>query len=358
MIGLGFSRLAAGLIRSWRDEAPLPWLRPLGAAYGWGAAFRRGLHAAFGHTKRAARPVISLGNLTVGGTGKTPLALVLAGFFLDLGRKPAILSRGYGREPSRPAPLVISRGTGPLAGPTESGDEPWLMASELPAARVVVDPDRCRGARTAVTELGADVLILDDGFQYLSLAADCRILLAQGPRPFGNGAVLPAGPLREPLATHRLAHILVSTGEAEPSADLAALAEGRPVFAAAHHPLGWRPLGRPELKPPDDLGGRPVLAFCGLGRPESFQKTLQNLNLNILGFLALSDHQNYDRRLLTRLSQAFSESGADFMVTTAKDAVKLPPAWPWPVLVLKTELRFDRPQAFFKAVLGAAGLTP
>ena len=356
MTGLGFPRPGAGLIRSWWDEAPLPWLRPLGAAYGWGATLRRRLHAAFGRTERADRPVISLGNLTIGGTGKTPLALTLAKFFLSRGHRPAILSRGYGRRPAQPGPLVVSRGDGPLAGPAESGDEPWLMAAELPAARVVVDPDRRRGARTAVAELDADILILDDGFQYLPLAADCRILLAQGRRPFGNGAVLPAGPLREPPAANQLAHILVSTGEAEPA--LTALAQGRPVFTAARHPLGWRTLGRPELRPPDDLAGRPVLAFCGLGRPDSFQRTLEGLNLDIRRFLALADHQNYSRRLLIRLGQAFTESGADFLVTTAKDAVKLPPSWPWPVLVLQTELRFETPQAFFQAVSSAAGLIP
>ena len=349
-------RLVAGLTRSWWAAAPLPYLRPLGAAYAWGTRLRRGLNSGFGRTERAARPVISLGNLTVGGSGKTPLALTLAALLLDQGRRPAILSRGYGRRPSQPSPLVVSRGAGPLVGPVESGDEPWLMAASLPDLRVVVDKDRRRAARTAVTELGADILILDDGFQYLPLAADCRILLAQGPRPFGNGAVLPAGPLREALTVHRLAHILVSTGEPSPAPELAALARGRPLFTAVHRPQGWRRPGQTELRPPEALAGRPVLAFCGLGRPDSFQQTLQRLNLDIRRFLALADHQAYGRRLLAGLGLAFAASGADFMVTTAKDAVKLPPDWPWPVMVLQTELRLEEPQAFFKAVQKAANL--
>jgi tetraacyldisaccharide 4'-kinase len=344
-------RLAAGLVRSWWAAAPLPILKPLGALYGRGAGLRRKFHAAFGRAERAARPVISLGNLTVGGSGKTPLALTLAGLFLEQGRRPAILSRGYGRRPRCSGPLVVSRGAGPLAGPAESGDEPWLMAADLPALRVVVDKDRRRAARIAVTELEADVLILDDGFQYLSLAADCRILLAPGRRPFGNGAVLPAGPLREPLAAHRLAHILVSTGGPAPAPELAALAQGRPVFTAVHRPRGWRPLGGGELRPPEALAGRPALAFCGLGRPDSFQQTLRQLGLDIRRFLALADHQAYGRRLLAGLERAFTASGAEFMVTTAKDAVKLPPDWPWPVLALQTELRLEEPRAFFQAVL-------
>jgi tetraacyldisaccharide 4'-kinase len=226
------------------------------------------------------------------------------------------------------------------------------MAAALPDLRVVVNKDRREAARLAVNELGADILILDDGFQYLPLAADCRILLAPGHRPFGNGAVLPAGPLREPLAAHRLAHILVSTGE--PSPELISLARGRPVFTAVHRPKGWRRLGETELSPPEALAGRPVLAFCGLGRPDSFQRTLDQLNLDLRRFLALADHQAYSRRLLAGLGLAFAASGADFMVTTAKDAVKLPPDWPWPVLVLETELRLDDPQAFFQAVLTTA----
>ena len=360
MTGLEFpaagwpGRLVTALTRSWWAASPLPPLKPLGAAYGWGAGLRRGIHAAFGRSERAPRPVISLGNLTVGGSGKTPMALALAGLLLDQGRRPAVLSRGYGRRPSQAAPLVVSRGAGPLVEPAQSGDEPWLMASALPALRVVVDKDRRRAARTAVNELRADTLILDDGFQYLPLAADCRILLAPGHRPFGNGAVLPAGPLREPLAAHRLAHILVSTGE--PSPELAALAQGRPLFTAAHHPQGWRRPGETELGPTEALAGRPVLAFCGLGRPDSFQRTLQRLGVEIRRFLALADHQAYDRRLLAGLGLAFTASGADFMVTTAKDAVKLPSGWPWPVLVLQTELRLDDPQAFFKAVLKVAAL--
>jgi tetraacyldisaccharide 4'-kinase len=208
----------------------------------------------------------------------------------------------------------------------------------------------------AVTELGADILILDDGFQYLPLAADCRILLAPARRPFGNGAILPAGPLREPLAVHRLAHILVSTGEPSPAPELTALAQGRPVFTAVHRPQGWRRPSETELRPPEALAGRPVLAFCGLGRPDSFLETLRHLNLDIRRFLALADHKTYGRRLLAGLGLAFTASGADFMVTTAKDAVKLPPDWPWPVLVLQTELRLDDPQAFSQAVLKAAAM--
>jgi tetraacyldisaccharide 4'-kinase len=181
--------------------------------------------------------------------------------------------------------------------------------------------------------------------------------LAPGHSPFGNGAVLPAGPLREPLAFHRLAHILVSTGDSAPSSELAALARGRPVFTAVHRPLGWRRLGTTELRPPEALAGRPVLAFCGLGRPDSFQRTLGDIGLDIRRFLALADHQVYSPRLLAGLGLAFTASGAEFMVTTAKDAVKLPPNWPWPVLILKTELRLNEPEGFFKAVLAALRLS-
>ena len=344
------------LVQTWWRAEPLPLLKPLGAAYSWGAALRRRLFAAFGSAERAARPVISLGNLTVGGSGKTSLALTLAGLLLARGYRPAVLSRGYGRR-KRPGrsrePLIVSRGQGPLVDPAESGDEPWLMAAELPAVRVVVAADRRPAARTAVAGLGADILILDDGFQYLPLAADCRILLAPARRPFGNGAVLPAGPLRESLAAHHLAQVLVSTGGPEPAPELKALAGERPVFAADYHPKGWRRLGSGRLHPPETLAGRRVLAFCGLGRPETFARSLAALGLDIRQFLALADHQQYDRRLLADLGLAFVKSGADFLVTTAKDAVKLPADWPWPALVLQTELRLADTEGFLQAVLKA-----
>ena len=168
--------------------------------------------------------MVSFGNLTVGGSGKTPMTLALARLLLDKGFKPAALSRGYGRDQSlRPSSLVVSRGQGPLASVEESGDEPWMMAQEQPGLIVVVDADRVQGARTA-EELGANFIILDDGFQQLGLAIDCRVLLIPAREPFGNRAVLPAGPLRERLSAHKAADMIVSTGAGQPADEARVLA--------------------------------------------------------------------------------------------------------------------------------------
>ena len=374
-------RLTRRLESSWRDGRPHPALRPLGAAYGLGAALRRKLYGPVFKAARAEKPVVSIGNLTVGGSGKTPMALALARLLLEAGYSPAVLSRGYGRRPAGefPPPVAVSRGAGPEVPPEAAGDEPWLMAAELPELRVVVDADRARGAQKAVRELGADILILDDGFQHLKLAADCRVLMVPAYKPFGNRAVLPAGPLREPVRAHRRADILVAAGAPDPPPELLALAEGRPVFAAEYRPLGWQALGRgfalkerrpsnpaetpgPRhgldeiaplrgIEPLEALAGRPVFAFCGLGRPDSFFRSLTALGLNLRRFTALRDHQVYDRPTLNQLGLDFTASGAEVLVTTAKDAVKIPAGFPWPVLALKMDLALDRPGEFLDAVL-------
>ncbi len=343
---------------SWHGPEPHWSLLPLSLVYRVGAWSRRRLHRRFGHSASATVPVVSIGNLAVGGSGKTPLALALARMLLERGRRPAILSRGYGRKKNdgwRERSLVVSRGQGPETSPADSGDEPWLLASQLPGLRVVVDVDRVRAARTAVEELEADLLILDDGFQQLSLASDCRILLIPANNPFGNGSVLPAGPLREPVSAHRLADILVSTGSPRLTPEVLELAGGRPAFAADYHPQGWRRLAETTLAPPESLAGRRVMAFCGLGRPDSFERSLLKLNVDIRRFVALRDHQVYDQSVLDGLGLAFLASGAEFMVTTAKDAVKLPVNYALPVMILQMEVAVGQGDEFLETVLRIAG---
>ncbi|MDL2260068.1 tetraacyldisaccharide 4'-kinase [Deltaproteobacteria bacterium OttesenSCG-928-K17] len=345
------ARLA--LEKSWQGEKPLAALRPLGALYGWGAALRRGLRARFFPAGRAALPVVSIGNLTVGGSGKTPMCLAVAELLLGAGFRPAVLSRGYGRRktPGQSGPLVVSKGEGPLAAPAESGDEPWLMASRLPGLIVVVDADRLRGA-AAAKDCGADFLILDDGFQQMRLAADCRVLLVPAEKPFGNQAVLPAGPLREPLKFHRLADILVTTGADEPSGAALALALNRPLFAAPYRAVGWRgPGGGMDLKPLNFLAGRKVAAFCGLARPAGFERGLAALKLDLRRFTVLADHQAYDHGVLAELTRGFLEAGADCLVTTAKDAVKIPPDFPIEVFSLEMKMELNHPAEFLQALM-------
>ncbi|KXS56020.1 MAG: hypothetical protein AMR96_05060 [Candidatus Adiutrix intracellularis] len=349
---LDFSgRLVNRITRTWLEEKPLLLLKPLSSIYGLATTLRRLLYPYFSQTAQAGKPVISLGNLTVGGTGKTPLCLTIARLLLELHFRPAILSRGYKRQNSQTATsTIVSRGHGPTLEVADSGDEPWLMAAELPEARVVVDSDRRRAAITAVDNLDANILILDDAFQYLALKTDCRLLLLPAFRPFGNGALLPSGPLREPIAAHRLAQILVNTGTDEPTPEALTLAAGRPLFTAAYHFSSWRYLSQNELKPPESLAGRKVFAFCGLARPDSFKQSLLSLGIELKDFLSLPDHQIYNRSLLNDLGLAFLASGAEFIVTTTKDAVKIPPTFPLPVLIPKTEMRINRADDFIKTI--------
>ncbi len=350
-------KLAERLTNSWQEKphwALLPW----GFLYGGLAKVRRLWAETFAPPQTIDLPVVALGNLTVGGTGKTPLTLALAQALITQGYRPAVLTRGYGRQTKNapPLPLLVSAGNGPLVSAEISGDEPWLMAAQMPGLMVIVDPNRFRGAQLA-RNLSADILLLDDGWQQLKLATNCRILLLPAELPFGNGAVLPAGPLREFPVAHRRAHILVTTSAKEVSAKTKELAQGRPCFAADYLPGGW--LDLPHLfqgqsQEPASLTGSSVVAFCGLGRPSSFERTLRQLGIQIAQFHAFPDHHIYDQATLTELEQSFTKSGAEFMVTTAKDAVKLPPTWPWPVKVLQIDLRLNEPTEFLATVIKEA----
>ncbi|UQZ88546.1 tetraacyldisaccharide 4'-kinase [Deltaproteobacteria bacterium Smac51] len=358
--GLTFiGRLTAQLEENWRGVRPFTALRPLGALYGLGAQLRRHLYErGTVNAARAERPVVSLGNLTVGGAGKTPMCLAMARLLLERSCHPAILSRGYGRRPEARSPLIVSKGWARVvsdkvmaSGPADSGDEPWLMAAQLPQAAIVVDENRTRAARLAVGGLGADILLLDDGYQHLALQADCRVLLIPARNPFGNGAVLPAGPLREPVSAHRSADIIVVTGAAEPSPEALELSGDRPVFTAEYKSIAWTSARDGRTLRPEQLSGRPVYAFCGLGRPDGFQRSLERLNLDLRGFEALRDHQKYDEALLRRLNDDFKASGAEFIVTTAKDAVKIPPDFFTDLLVLEMEMHIHRADEFIEMVL-------
>lgn len=345
------------LEKSWYSDRPIALLRPLGGLYALVMRLRQYLYGrGVLRPVRAARPVICLGNLTVGGAGKTPACLALAKSLLARGKRPAIVSRGYGRGKNAPSPLVVAKGWAhgdmPVAqSPADSGDEPWLMAQALPPAAVLVDAKRSRAARVAADELGADVLLLDDGYQHLALYADARILLIPARQPFGNGRVLPAGPLREPLEGHGRADIIVVTGcEAIPP-DILTLCGARPAFAAEYASTAWRSASDGRRLPPDHLAGHTVYAFCGLGRPDGFRRSLKKLRVEIRAFEALRDHQVYDEKLLSQLAENFKSSGAEYLVTTAKDAVKIPQNFFSEFLILEMEMRIHKPDEFIETVL-------
>lgn len=302
-------------------------LTPLSPVYGAALrlraeAFRRGLLS----SGKCDVPVVSVGNVTFGGTGKTPMVMALVEDLKARGRRPAILTRGYGRKGSEP--LVV---TGPeiRVEATEAGDEPLEMARRLPGTPVIVDADRVRGGRTAV-EIGADIVILDDGFQHLRLRRDLDLVLLDAGDPWGGNNLPPRGRLREPLTAIRRATAVIVT-KVEPTAvqppeDIAqrvdTLSPGMPVFAARLVPQRVRtPEGWTE---PEVLRGQKVFAVAGLGRPEGFRTLLERAGAEVVGHRWFSDHHPYDDRDREWIGQRARSLNAA-AVTTAKDAVKLDP---------------------------------
>ena len=270
-------------------------------------------------------PVVSVGNLTVGGTGKTPMAIRVAGMLRDRGMRPAVLSRGYGGS-SAAGVLVVSDGRQLLAGPEEAGDEPVLIARRLPGVPVLAGAKRAVTGRYARENFGADVLVLDDGFQHRWIRRDLDIVLLDSREPLGNGFLLPRGPLREPPEALERAGVVVLTRSEERGdalgGPLAGLVAGRPVLRTRIRPTRLIATDGAEL-PLSHLAGRRVFAFAGIARPESFRRTLEGLGADVAGFRALPDHHRYGAEDVRRIERAFDETGAEILVTTEKDGVKL-----------------------------------
>jgi len=302
-------------------------LAPLGPVYGGvvrtrAALYRRGVFA----TRRCGLPVVSVGNLTFGGTGKTPTVLALAEDLIERGHHPAILTRGYGRTHSEP--LVL---TGPEvhASVTDAGDEPLELAQRLPGVPIIIDPDRARGGRRA-SELGADIVILDDGFQHLRLHRDLNLVLVDAGDPWGGDSLPPRGRLREPVsAIGRASAVVITKIDAEaavPPEDIVrrilSICPEMPIIGARLVPQRLRT--KEGWVDPDQLKGRRVFAVAGLGRPEGFRTLLESAGATVVGYRWFPDHHPYDARDRNWIMTEAVKHDA-VVVTTAKDAVKLDP---------------------------------
>jgi tetraacyldisaccharide 4'-kinase len=263
--------------------------------------------------------VISVGNITVGGTGKTPTVQYLAKHFLSQHFKVAIISRGYKRKSS--GPIVVSDGERILADVKESGDEPFLLAKTCLGAIVIVDSNRVRAAQLAVKKFQPHVILLDDAFQHRRIRRNFDLLTMRRQRPFGNGFCLPAGPLRELRAGLSRAHAILFNG-AEKSPPLPATMFQAQIFAAEY--VAAHLQNRMGQNLPLDLKDKKVVAFCGLANPESFRKTLQHLGVNFSGFVAYNDHYDYQGDDINNIYNMFQAANADLIITTEKDWVKLP----------------------------------
>ena len=324
-------------------------LSPLSALYGGAVAARARLYRSGRfRTERVACPVVSVGNLTFGGTGKTPFVEFLARRLRFEGKRPAILSRGYGRRGR--GLVVVSAGNGPLVAAETGGDEPVAMALRLPTVPVVVAERRVEAARSAI-DLGADLLLLDDGYQHLALERDVNILLLDAGDPFGGGDLPPAGSLREPLSALGRADAFVFTrvNRAAPSPEARDELRRRnplaPVFTARIRASGLTDESGSPIESAA-LAGRRFVAVCGIAHPGAFFASLTELDLAPEEILEFPDHHRYGRRDLDRIRRTADRSGSAWIATTEKDAVKLRGKTSLPVVVVKLEVDVAEPGFF------------
>ena len=293
---------------------------------------------------RLPRPVISIGNITVGGTGKTPVTAYVARLLLEQGHKVAVLSRGYGGRLEGQS-VVVSDGATVMLGPRECGDEPYLLASTVPGLMVVIGTDRYAAGRLAMQQFSPDIFLLDDGYQHLRLHRDLNILLLDCSCPFGNGRTLPAGLLREPAGAARRADLIILTRCPE-GTTIAPLDARIPACVSCHRIADLLPLAGGSAGPLSSLGTSKVLAFAGIADPTSFFNELKTRGLNVVHTIRLPDHSAYSTSDLSAIMDAMEKYDADLAVTTEKDGVKLqglPPEFQSRILLARLELVFDEP---------------
>lgn len=314
--------LANGKCNGFSDRLLVLILTPFSLAYLLAQRLRAVLYnAGILKTAHLTKPVISVGNVTVGGTGKTPVTAYIAGLLLKQGYRVALLSRGYGGSLEGHT-TVVSDGATVMVGPRECGDEPFLLASTLPGLIVVTGADRYAAGRLATQQFSPDVFLLDDGFQHLRLHRDLNILLLDGTRPFGNGWVLPAGLLREPISALQRADLVIFTrcpkafSNSSPAGTI-------PHCVARHRITGLIPLRGGNPVATSSLAQKKVIAFAGIAEPAQFFEDLRNLGLNLVHTICFSDHATYSEMEVSNIIEALQAFGAEFAITTEKDGVKL-----------------------------------
>lgn len=331
--------------------------RTSGFAFWWGA-FLRGLSFLFEvlvklrllfyrkgvlNAAHLGCMVIVVGNLTVGGTGKTPVVEKLARSLRDRGRKVAILSRGY-KSRKEPAlkkawrllshgeaepPRVVSDGKQILLDSHVAGDEPYMLARNLPGVLVITDKDRVKAGLYAIRRFGVDTLILDDGFQYFRLKDHLQLLLIDKSNPFGNGHMLPRGLLREPIShMRRASYVILTKSDGIPDPALVETIQrfrpGSELIECTHQPQYLQEVNGQMQIPLESLLGKRVIALSAIAVPESFERFVASYGADILSRERYMDHHRFAEWELLDLYKKARELGADMLVTTEKDAVRIP----------------------------------
>ncbi len=330
------------------------------------------------HDQPLGSLVVVVGNLTVGGTGKTPVVEKFARALRDRGRRVAILSRGYkSKSPplwrrawfwlthtNEPPPRIVSNGQAVLLDSEEAGDEPYMLARNLPGVFVLVDKNRVKAGTYAIKKFGCDTLVLDDGFQYLPLKGRLNLLLVDKTNPFGNGFLLPRGILREPIKhLKRASYVFLTKSDGRRDEELEELIQrhnpGVDVIECAHRPQYLQRLGLPPdvvegRLPLSALRGQRVGAFSGIAVPESFEAFVRELGASIVFTRRFLDHYRFNYEDFVSIFSEGLEKKVEMIVTTEKDAVRIPADLPCPVPVyyLRLEIEIIRGAADFDEAVG------
>ncbi|NOY85197.1 MAG: tetraacyldisaccharide 4'-kinase [Nitrospirae bacterium] len=278
--------------------------------------------------KRVPCHVVSIGNITTGGTGKTPMTLYLAEEWQKRGYKVGIVSRGYRRKNKVPLVLVTD-GTQIFASPSDVGDEPYLMAQRLSGVPIVVCADRFEGCQALIHRFAVEVILLDDAFQHLKMYRDQNILIIDATKPFGNGHLLPRGPLREPLSAIKRSDLLIFSRVENETAMHAMMQRITPyqsqILQSCFETIGIIDLKTDDFFAPEVLKGKSVLPFCGIGNPDAFLAQLRRLGANLASAHIFEDHHDYKKSDLEKIINSVNENNNIWIVTTEKDAVKIKP---------------------------------
>ena len=272
-------------------------------------------------------PVISIGNLVLGGTGKTPTVQHIAKLLSDAGKSPAIISRGYGGS-ARNKINIVSDGKTQQLSADAAGDEPYMLAQSLKHIPVLTGTRRIFPCRHAVNTYGSDILILDDGFQHLAVQRDIDLVLFDATYLAGNSRIFPGGPLREPVSSLSRCHAFIITGILDNNTEraerfrelLKVRYPGKPIFFARHEKAKILHGNGREL---ENVSGLKCYGFCGIANPARFSESLKRLNIELTGVYHLKDHTTYTQKLIEKLSSLAFADRADCFITTQKDYVKL-----------------------------------
>lgn len=349
------------------SDQPGPWwlgglragLRGAAGLYGLGAGGKNLLYdLGLRKPRRLPAPVIGIGNLVAGGTGKTPLVMAVVRTLLGLGLPAAVISRGYGAAAGKGGVTWVSRGHGPLVEARAAGDEPLLLARRLPVP-VAAGPDRWEVGRAVLAQCGSRVLVCDDLFQHRRLHRDLDLVALDAARPLGNRRLLPAGHLREPAVGLRRAGAIILTRADDPAAVeqdrrwLRGFWGAGPVLACGHNLAGLDDAQGQPLSPETWRDHRPVLAFCGLADPDQFVAGLKRAGMTVVDAVGFADHHFFTPQELRNLWQRATRRGAAALVCSEKDWVRLPTELPEgpPLWVTRLELAFAPDQPDLASVL-------